>query len=386
VDTGTNSLLYKTKKRKLKPAWWVLFWKVDDLKRIEALRKVAFKDSASDGYLIFNSASLTYFIGFQGPTGMLVPPDGESILYVYGTNYELTKAEGKGFRVEKVKSDENLIEKIARQAKDCKINHLTVDAIGVEGWQALAKEFPKQNALEVNNAPVEALRRVKDAQEIELMRKAGKLTSEGMKAACEIIRPGVKECEVAGAIEYAMRKGGAGSTAFESIIASGPSSAFPHGGCSERVVREGDFVMVDIGATYKYYCSDMTRTFVAGKPSTKQQIIYDVVKDAQESAFKIMRDGVRIADVDIAARQVIEAAGFGYNFVHRIGHGVGLEVHEPPSLNQQTKDLLIEGNVITIEPGIYLPGFGGVRIEDTILIQKNCAEKLTNGPYSLNTE
>jgi Xaa-Pro dipeptidase len=122
----------------------------------------------------------------------------------------------------------------------------------------------------------------------------------------------------------------------------------------------------------------MTRTFVAGKPSTKQQIIYDIVKDSQESAFKIIREGTLIAAVDIAARQVIEAAGFGYDFVHRLGHGVGLEVHEPPSLNQQTKDALVAGNVISIEPGIYLPGFGGVRIEDTVLVQKNCAEKLTH--------
>ncbi len=356
------------------------------LKRIDALRKLAFKNNASDGYVIFNTVSLTYFIGFQGPTAMLVPPDGESTLYVYGTNYELTKAEGKGFRVEKVKSDENLLEKVARQAKDCKIKHLIVDAIGVTEWQTLAKEFPQQNALEVNNEPVEALRRVKDAQEIELMRKAGEITSAGMKVASETICPGIKEYEIAAEIEYTMRKLGSGPTAFETIVASGPSSAFPHGGCSDRVIREGDFVMVDIGATYKYYCSDMTRTFIAGKPSPKQQIIYDVVKDAQESAFKIIREGVRIADVDIAARQVIEAAGFGYDFVHRLGHGVGLEVHEPPSLNQQTKDVLTASNVITVEPGIYLPGFGGVRIEDTIFVQKNCAQKLTNGPYSLNTE
>jgi len=356
------------------------------LKRIEALRKVAFKDNASDGYVILNNVSLTYFIGFQGPVAMLVPSDGECILYAYGTNYEQAKAEGKSFRVEKVKPDENLMTKIARQAKDCKIKHLTVDAIGVTEWQILTKEFSQQNALEVNNAPVEALRRVKDVQEIELMRKAGEITSAGMKVAAELIHAGIREYEIAAEVEYTMRKLGSGSTAFETIIASGQNTAFPHGGCSDRILREGDFVMVDIGATYKCYCSDMTRTFVVGKPSTKQQIIYDIVKDAQESAFKIMRENVLIADVDIAARQVIEAAGFGYNFVHRLGHGVGLEVHEPPSLNQQTKDSLITGNVLTIEPGIYLPGFGGVRIEDTVLVQKNCAEKLTNGPYSLNRE
>ncbi len=356
------------------------------MKRIEALRKLAFKNNASYGYLILNNVSMTYFIGFQGPNAMLIPPEGESVLYTYGTNYELTKAEGKGFKVEKVKSDENLMQKIASQSQDYKIKHLIVDDIGVTDWQILTKAFPRQDAVEVNSAPVEALRRIKDANEIELMRKAAEITSAGMKVASETIRPGIKEYEIAAEIEYTMRKLGSGPTAFETIVASGPSSAFPHGGCSGRVIHDGDFVMVDIGATYKYYCSDMTRTFVAGKPSTKQQIIYDIVKDSQESAFKIIREGTLIAAVDIAARQVIEAAGFGYDFVHRLGHGVGLEVHEPPSLNQQTKDALVAGNVISIEPGIYLPGFGGVRIEDTVLVQKNCAEKLTHGPYSITPE
>ena len=356
------------------------------MKNLNALKKLAFTENGFDGYLILNEANLTYFIGFQGPVALLVPTNGECTLYVEGKNYEQAKAEGKGFNVEKVKSDENLMDKVAQLAKDSKIKQLTVDAIGVPDWQLLTRRLDREIVLEVNNAPIEALRRVKDAQELELMRKAGEITSAGMKAASEAIRPGIREFEIAAEIEYTMRKLGSGPTAFETIVASGPSSAFPHGGCSDRILREGDFVMVDIGATYKYYCSDMTRTFVAGKPSAKQQIIWEVVKDAQESASKIIRESVPIADVDIAARQVIEAAGFGYDFVHRLGHGVGLEVHEPPSLNQLTKDVLLAGNVITIEPGIYLPGFGGVRIEDTVLVQKNCAEKLTKGPYSLSTQ
>jgi Xaa-Pro aminopeptidase len=357
---------------------------VDAVNRINALRKLAFGEKGFDGYLIFNSANLLYFLGFQGPVSLLVPAEGESTLYVYGVNYEQSKVDGKGFKVELVKPDENLMTKIARHAKNQKVKKLAVDSLNVGNWQALTKEFPKENSITIINSPVEALRRVKDAQEIEIMRKAGELTSEGMKAAYATIRPGIKEHEVAAEIEYAMRKRGAGPTAFESIVVSGACSAFPHGSCSDRVILEGDFVVVDIGATYKFYCSDMTRTLVAGKSSAKQQKIYDTVKIAQENAFQALKAGVIIADVDAAARKVIEAAGYGEYFVHRLGHGVGLEVHEPPSLNQISQDALVAGNVVTDEPGIYLPGFGGVRIEDTVLVQKNGAEKFTRGPYSLS--
>lgn len=356
------------------------------MKRINTLRKTAFTKNGFDGYLIFNSANLLYFLGFPGTTALLIPADGESTVYVYGVNYEQAKAEGKGFRVELVKGDENLMAKIAKQAQDYKVKKLAVDALGVESWRALAQAFPRKNTLEVNNNFVQALRRVKDKEEIELMRKAGELTSAGMNAAYEAVKPGAKEYEVAAEIEYAMRKRGSGGTAFETIVASGACSAFPHGGCTAREIRQGDLVVVDIGATYQYYCSDMTRTFVAGKASTKQKRIYNVVRTAQENAFKTIKANVPVSDVDAAARQVIEAAGYGEFFVHRLGHGVGLEVHEPPTLSQTSKDALAAGNVVTDEPGIYLPGFGGVRIEDTVLVQKNGAEKLTVGPYSLGKE
>lgn len=356
------------------------------MKRIDSLKKLAFAENGFDGYLIFNSTNMLYFLGFPGATSLLVPADGESTVYVYGVNYEQAKAEGKGFKVELVKGDENLMAKIARQAQDYKIRKLAVDALGAVSWQALAKEFPKENALEANNSYVQALRAVKDKQEIELMRKAGELTSEGMKAAYDAVKPSAKECEVAAEIEYAMRKRGGGPTAFETIVASGACSAFPHGGCSERVIREGDLVVVDIGATFRFYCSDITRTLVAGKSSQKQQKIYDLVKTAQENAFKTIKAGMPVADVDASARKVIEAAGYGEYFVHRLGHGVGLEVHEPPTLSQTSKETLAAGNVVTDEPGIYLPGYGGVRIEDTVLVQKNGAEKLTIGAYSLCRE
>ena len=280
-----------------------------NLRKIDALRKIAFSNEGLDGYLISNNMNLLYFLGFQGASSLFIPAEGESIVYVYGVNYEQAKVECKDFKVEQVKADENLTKKIARQVKAQKTRKLAVDSLSVAGWQALVKEFPKENMLEINNGYIETLRRVKDAHEIDLMRKAGELTSEGMKAAYETIKPGVKEYAVAAEIEYAMRKRGAGALAFETIVASGAHSAFPHGGCSDRTIRDGDLVVVDIGATYNYYCSDMTRTIVAGKSSAKQQKIYNIVKDAQEKAFQTIKAGAVIADVDTAARKLIEARG-----------------------------------------------------------------------------
>ncbi|MCW4017295.1 MAG: Xaa-Pro peptidase family protein [Candidatus Bathyarchaeota archaeon] len=352
--------------------------------RVDQLRKNAFTSDGFDGYLLFNSYNMLYFLGVPGATALLIPPDGEAVVYVYGVNYEQAKAECKGFDVHLVRGDENLLTKIAIQAKTSRIRKLAVDNIGVKTWHTLTKELAPEIALEVNDVFVQALRAVKDPQELELMRKAAQITSVGVEAAAESIKSGVKECEVAGEIEYAMRRRGAGSTAFETIVASGVYSAFPHGGCSGREIREGDLVVVDIGATFNYYCSDMSRTFVVGKPSEKQQRIQAVVKAAQQKAFEVIKAGVPVAQVDAVARQVIASAGYGEFFVHRLGHGVGLEVHEPPYLNSASKDVLAAGNVVTVEPGIYIPGFGGVRIEDTVLVLEGGAEKLTVGPYNLS--
>jgi Xaa-Pro aminopeptidase len=191
---------------------------------------------------------------------------------------------------------------------------------------------------------------------------------------------------VAAEIEYAMRKLGSSGTAFETIVASGASSAFPHGGCSDKEIREGDLVVVDVGATYKFYRSDMTRTFVVGKPSEKQKKLYQIVKAAQETALGKVMPGAKASNVDVAARKIIADAGYGAYFVHGLGHGVGLEVHEPPILSPDSKDVLAVGNVVTVEPGIYLVGYGGIRIEDTVFVQKGGAQKLTHGTYTLGEE
>jgi len=359
---------------------------VKALKRIEALKRIAFEKRDFDGFLIANEANLLYFASFPGATCLLMSKNSQNVIYVYSVNYEQAKAEGKGFKVELVKRDENLMGKIATQIKAYKIKKLAADMLNVENYRNLAKGLRGETKLRMQDKLVWELRKVKDEEELELMRKAGELTSEGMKVAYEVIKPGIKEYEAAAEVEYAMRRKGSWGASFDTIVASGVRSAFPHGGCTDREIRDGDLVVVDMGATCHYYRSDMTRTLVAGKPSEKQKKIYETVGLAQEKAFQAVKPKAKAREIDAIARKVIEDAGYSEYFVHGLGHGVGLEVHEPPTLNQESKDKLMIGNVVTIEPGIYMVGFGGFRIEDTVLVQKRKAEKFTKGPYTLEAE
>jgi Xaa-Pro dipeptidase len=250
----------------------------------------------------------------------------------------------------------------------------------IESWRSLAKAVGGEEKIEPINSLVRELRSVKDPEEIKLIREACRLATVGMQTAKEIMWLGTKEKNAAAEIEYAMRKAGSDGAAFDTIVASGPTSAFPHGSNLERTIRDGDFVVVDIGATNKFYRSDITRTFFASKATYHQATIYDAVKMAHEKAFEAIKPKVAACEVDGVARRMIEQAGFGEFFVHNLGHGVGLEVHEAPILSPDSKDVLAAGNVVTDEPGIYVPGLGGVRIEDTVLVTKNGAEILTVGP------
>jgi len=354
--------------------------------RVEALKKTFQKEF--DGYLITNPFNMLYFTELLGAADslgtavMLIPSKDESIFYVYGVNYEWIKAEAKNCRVELVKRGEKFFKKIAEQIRSQKLKKIGFDAMSLQMHQKFSKVL-RNTKLEAKSEYIWNLRRVKDEDELKKIRKAAELTVEGMQTAYNTIRTGLREYEVAAEIEYTMRTHGSYGTAFESIIASGVRSAYPHGGCGNRKLKNGDVVVVDIGAAYKNYRGDMTRTFVVGKPSAKQEKIYTIVKTAQEKAFQKIRDGVKAAEPDAVARSIIDRAGYGEYFVHGLGHGIGLEVHEQPVLNSTSKDVLKTGNVVTDEPGIYIVGFGGFRIEDTVLVNKDKAERLTKGQYVL---
>ena len=349
------------------------------MNKIDKLRQTAQKQ-AIENFLIFNSTNLTYFTGFSGATALLIPQQGESTLYVSAVNYEQAKAEVKGITVQLLKRGETLMEKMVNQASTKKF---AIDTLPIESWRALAKVVGGEENLQPASSLIRELRAVKDQQELQLIREACQLANIGMEVAAETIRPGVAEKTVAAEVEYAMRKAGSDGVAFDTIVASGVTSAYPHGSTMEKTISAGDLVVVDLGATYKFYRSDITRTFIAGKASEKQKKIYETAKLAHQKAFETIKPKVSAKDVDLAARRVIEEAGFGEFFVHNLGHGVGLEVHEAPILSPDSKDVLEVGNVVTDEPGIYVSGFGGVRIEDTVLVTRDGAQKLTVAPYSL---
>jgi Xaa-Pro dipeptidase len=362
--------------------------------RVDLLRRKAFEVRGFDGFILTNEFNICYFTDCPGLTLLLIPKAGKATIYAYSVNYEQARTMTKGFDVQMLERGQNLIERIAKQVRSYRIKKLAFDALSIESYRELAKGLRGVTRLKARGDLVAELRRVKDETELDLMRKAADLASMGMKVAYEVIKPEVKEYEVAAEVEYAMRRKGSWGVAFETIVASGVRSAFPHGGggtllgggCTDRRIRKGDLVVVDMGALYQHYRSDITRTLVAGKPSEKQKKLYEVVKAAHDRAFEAMQSGVKAKDVDATARKVILEAGYGDFFVHGLGHGVGLEVHEGPTLSSMSKDKLTARNVVTDEPGIYLPGYGGVRVEDTLLVRKAKAEYLTSGPFSLGPE
>lgn len=349
--------------------------------RIDRLREATFKQNKPPNYAVFNQHNITYFTNTSAATALLITENGANILYTSTVNFEQVKAEAENATVECLRRGENMIERIGKQVGSAP---LCVDVLSIENWRALGIAVGGENRLEAASQLIRDLRKIKDPQEISLIREACRIADIGMKTAQEVIRPGIKEKEVAAEAEYAMRKAGSDGVAFDTIVASGYCCAYPHGTFLEKTIHDGDLVVVDLGATWRFYHSDITRTFVAGKPSEKQTKMSEAVKLAQKSAFKAIAPDVWARAVDATARLVITEAGFGDFFVHNLGHGVGLEVHEAPVLSPDSKDLLGVGNVLTVEPGVYLPGYGGVRVEDTVLVKENCAEKLTLTPYTLS--
>lgn len=346
--------------------------------RTGKLIEAAAQQEKNGSFAVFNQANITYFTNFSGATALLIPEAGEATLYVSGTNYQQAKAEVKGFNVELIKRGESVLQKIAGQTKA----KLYVDTLPIETWRALAVAVGGKEKLEPVFEIFRTLRAVKDQEEISLIREACRMADAGMKAASEMIRPGVTQKEIAAEAEYAMRKAGSDGVAFETIVSTGECCAYPHGTNFEKTISEGDFVTVDLGAKNMFYCSDITRTFIAGKATEKQTQIYEAVQRAHQRAFDKIAAGVAAQKVDYAGWRVIDKAGYGGYFVHNLGHGVGIEVHEAPVLSPESKDILQAGMVVTDEPGIYLPGYGGVRIEDTVLVTETGAEKLTKSSYS----
>lgn len=355
------------------------------LKSLEALKHKMTEEN-NNGILVLNNPNLTYLTGISGSSALLVLKDKNCIIFSHDVNYDFVKTHSKDLFVERVEPNENIFNKIVKKAKTLKIKNLTLDSATVEIWNNLSKDLGKNIKLKVDKSSIQDLRKIKSDKEVNQIKKAAKATIKGMQVATETITPGIKESEVIAEIEYAIKKQGCFRNAFETIVASGKGSAFPHGNVSDKKISKGDIVIVDVGVKYNFYCSDMTRTFVAGIPSEKQKKIFQIVTNAQIKAMESIKEGINASYVDSVARKVIEKDGYGEYFVHSLGHGVGLEVHEKPFLSSKSKDKLASGNVVTVEPGIYLMNYGGVRIEDTVLVKKDGIEKLTDGIRNFRAE
>lgn len=351
------------------------------MNRIQLLRK-SFAKSQLDAYIVADETNMFYLTGFEDAIRLLIPAEGDSILYVYGVNCEDAKATAKNCTVELMKRGEDLNKKVADHCKKLKPKRVGFDSFDVGSYLETKKSLRKIQ-LKAAGQAIWDMRKVKDETELRNIRRATELTDEGAKVAVEALKPGMREYEVAAEVEYAMRKLGSDGTAFETILASGLRSAYPHGGCTSKKIKKGELIQFDIGARYQHYAADLTRTYLIGKPTPKQQKMYKVVMEAQEKAFQKIREGAKARQVDAAARVVIKKNGFGENFPHGLGHGVGLAVHELPTLNSVSKDVLKAGNVVTNEPGVYVVRYGGARIEDTVLVKKDGAERLTRAPYDL---
>jgi len=249
-------------------------------------------------------------------------------------------------------------------------------------YDALAKNFPRAKFKDVSGA-FGLARLVKDPDEIELLGKAARIASKVLEDPGELIYPGRREYELAAELNYMMQKGGATSAAFETIVAFGPNSAEPHYAPGAKRVRKGKIVLIDMGANYMRYCSDITRTFVPGKALRTQKEIFETVMRAREAALKEVRAGANGKDVHMAAQEQIDRTKYKGRFTHGLGHGLGLTIHDNGRLAPTLDMSLKSGMIFTIEPGIYLPGYGGVRIEDDILVTKNGYKFLTNAPIKL---
>jgi len=334
----------------------------------------------------FNKYNVYYMTGFKPIEGVaaILSSNNQQYLIVprleYSRALEESKATVIGYSKYKVDVEpgerivfKDLLETIFKVLRE---EGFASEDVGVEysrvSYKTLKKiiEFLGEDKVKDCSEIFVRARSIKSPSEIGFIEKATRITEEGLKAALDAISPGIREIDVAARIEYEMKIKGCRTLAFESIVASGVNAALPHATVSEKRISRGEVVIVDIGARYMEYCSDLTRTFIAGKPSSKLRDIYHAVLEAQNAAINAVKPGVKAKEVDEIARNVLREYGYGHLFIHSIGHGVGLEVHEYPGLNSENEKPLEKGMVVTIEPGVYVKGYGGVRIEDIVVVEE----------------
>ena len=330
--------------------------------------------------LVTKPVNIFYLSGFQGSAGAAIFGASEAILWV-DPRYTL-QARGEARGVEVIEEKRQLLKAVARWLRRKKIRRLFYEDLSFTCAQLrqLAREAPPAMRFEPVGTLIEELRAVKDSGEVERIRDAGRLTSAVFEEVLPQVRPGVSESALAAELEYRMKRHGAERVAFETIVASGLRGALPHARASSKRLQKSELVVFDLGAILGGYAADMTRTLYLGRPSQRVRWLYSAVMDAQERALEAVQVGIRAEEVDQTARRVLARRGLDKYFTHSTGHGVGLEIHERPRLARGEKMRLGPGSVVTVEPGIYLEGFGGIRIEDTVLVSDHGSEILTPAP------
>jgi Xaa-Pro aminopeptidase len=331
-----------------------------------------------------NPAEWFYLTGFTGEAGaLIILRRGGTALLTDGRFTVQAKEESSGIRV--VKQKGSLTASVGKWLRDRGRGKIGFDAaqVSVDQFRTLRRAAGARVRWTAAGGEIGSLRQVKEPSEIAQMRRAALLAGDVLSSALKLLKPGVREIEIAAEIEYQMRRRGASGPAFETIVAFGTRSAHPHARPTEKRLRKNELVVLDLGAILAHYCSDITRTVFVGRAPARIRRWYSAVQEAQEAAIAATKAGSTCGDVDAAARGVLARYRLDRYFVHSTGHGLGLEVHEDPRVARGQKHILVPGNVITIEPGVYVPGIGGIRIEDDVAVHAGRTEVLTRVPRNL---
>ncbi len=345
------------------------------------------KECGMDAVLIMDASNLYYYTGFTGGDGMYFcfadEPD-QGMVITDSRYYEQVELECKNLTLVPLEN-RRYSEVIAGIIEDRACKHLQVaveDTMSLSQYLRLCETCNHCTFKTADDAIMQS-RMVKDENEVALVAKAESIGDAAFSHILSLIKPGVSEREISLELEYFMKKQGASKLSFDTIVASGSNSSMPHAQVTDRIIQQGDFVTMDFGCVYKGYCSDMTRTIAIGKPTDEMKNIYHIVLEANLRAMDYIREGVACNEIDEAARGYIAKAGYGQYFGHGLGHGVGLDIHEEPRFSPKCKVLTKENMVITNEPGIYIPGRFGVRIEDLVVVKRDGCDILSHSNKEL---
>lgn len=341
------------------------------------------REKGYDGAILYDGISRRWATGFAFDDGFVLVTERDTLMVTDSRFIEAARKQSAP-DVRPVRADSPLVERVYEEIRAQGLTSLCFD-----GCRTTLQQFKnlkeRTEGVRISDEPglCEELRRVKNDREIQAVRTAQSITDAAFTHICGRLHPGMTELEVAAELEYFMRKNGADGIAFETIVVSGRNSSLPHGVPGNVALTPDSFLTMDFGARYDGYCSDMTRTVVLGKADDEMRFIYGTVLNAQKAAIASLRPGAVGKDVDAAARNIIKAAGYGEAFGHSTGHSLGLEIHEDPHASARSNDVFVPGEFLTAEPGIYLEGKYGVRIEDLLLVTPDGAEDLTKSDKRL---